>query len=89
MMQPSIEGRSRRLFRSLVGSAVFHRVAASRAGLAPRLQIARLRAAQALPQLALALNDGEKRRFVRVGLEVVRAEIVLVDGGLTVPSVSC
>ena len=37
----------------------------------------------------MALDEGEKRRFVGVGFEVVIAEIVLVDGGhdLRVPSV--
>ena len=68
-------------FSVTCGRAVFHRVGASRAGLAPRLQLDRLKTAQALPQLALTLNEGEKRRFVRVGFEVVKAEIVLVDGG--------
>jgi hypothetical protein len=83
--------RSIRLFRSVGVRAVFYRVAASRAGLAPRLQLDRLKTAQAFPQLALALNEGEKRRFVRVGSEVVIAEIVLIDGGhgLRVPSVGC
>jgi hypothetical protein len=103
--RPSMGGRSIRLFRSegatptgggrvsvsLGGRAVFHRVAASCTRLAPGLQFDRLKTAQALPQLALALNEGEKRRFVRVGFEVVVAEIVLVDGGhgLKVPSVRC
>ena len=92
----SIKGRSpptggSRVSVSLGGRAVFRRVAASRAGLAPRLQLDRLKAAQALPHLALALNEGEKPRCVRVGFGVVIAEIALVDGGrgLKVPSVSC
>jgi hypothetical protein len=74
----------------LGGRAIFHRIAASRADLAPGQRLDRLRAAQALPQLVRALNEGEKRRFVRIGIEVVIAEIVLVDGGrgLKVPSVS-
>jgi hypothetical protein len=41
----------------------------------------RLAAGQALSRVALAFHEGEKRRFVRVGFEVVVAEIVLVGGG--------
>jgi hypothetical protein len=40
-----------------------------------------LAAGQALSRVALAFHEGEKRRFVRVGFEVVVAEVVLVGGG--------
>jgi hypothetical protein len=66
---PQVGGR---VSVSLGGRAVFHRVAASRADLATGLQQRRLAAAQALSRLALAFDEGKKRRFVGVGFEVSR-----------------
>ena len=92
----SIKGRSSptggsRVSVSLGGRAVFRRVAASRAGLAPGCNLTGSKQRRHFRSWLWLLTKAKKPRFVRVGFEVVMAEIAFVDGGhgLKMPSVRC
>jgi hypothetical protein len=64
--------------------SIFRRFAATRAVIAAGLEADGFATAQAIGRLALAFDEGEKRGFIRVGVQIVVAEIVLVVHGCTV-----
>ena len=59
-------------------ASIFHRLAAARADFAAVLQLNGSAATQAFGRLAPSFDESEKRAFIRIGVEIVEAEIVFI-----------